>query len=79
MIIGNPCEITISDLALLIRDLTGSRSEIVHVPRPQDDPTVRQPDITLARRLLGWEPVVGLADGLKKTIEYFRGYLDIAH
>jgi nucleoside-diphosphate-sugar epimerase len=53
--------------------LTNSKSEIVFRPLPEDDPKVRQPDITLARKLLGWEPKVGLEEGLRFTIEYFRG------
>ena len=73
--IGNPGEMTILELATTIRDLTGSSSEIVSIPRPQDDPMVRQPDITLARRALGWEPKVDITDGLKNTIEYFRTVL----
>lgn len=70
--IGNPHEISIGELAVQIRDLTGSDSEITYVPRPQDDPTVRQPDITLARERLGWEPRVPFEDGIKSTIEWFR-------
>src|SRR3954470_22704176 len=70
--IGNPHEVSMQQLAEVIRDLIGAKSEIVHIPRPQDDPTIRQPDISLARSLLGWEPVVGLDEGLKRTIEYFR-------
>jgi nucleoside-diphosphate-sugar epimerase len=71
-IVGNPQEITIRDLAVLIRDLAGSHSEITHVGRPEDDPTRRQPDITLARSLIGWEPTVTLEQGLTKTIDWFR-------
>lgn len=70
--IGNPHEVSVLHLAETIRDLTGSSSEIVFVPRPEDDPTVRQPDITLARRELGWEPTIGFEDGLRRTIEWFR-------
>jgi dTDP-glucose 4,6-dehydratase len=73
--IGNPSEITIQKLAETIRNLVGSPSEIAFVTRPQDDPTVRQPDIALARRVLGWEPTVNLDDGLKRTIEWFRAHL----
>jgi len=70
---GNPQEVSILRFAETIRTLTGSRSEIVFRPLPEDDPKVRQPDIALARRLLGWEPRVPLEDGLRRTIDYFRG------
>jgi dTDP-glucose 4,6-dehydratase len=70
--IGNPNEMTVIEFANKILELTGSNSEIVYKPLPQDDPQVRQPDITKARRVLGWEPQVGLDEGLAKTIEYFR-------
>jgi dTDP-glucose 4,6-dehydratase len=70
--IGNPHEVSITELAALVCELTGSGSEVVHVPRPEDDPTVRRPDITLARAVLGWEPQVGLADGLRRTIAWFQ-------
>jgi dTDP-glucose 4,6-dehydratase len=70
---GNPMEVTILQFAERIKALTKSKSEIVFRPLPEDDPKVRQPDITRARRLLGgWEPKVGLDDGLRKTIDYFR-------
>ncbi|MDX6285782.1 MAG: dTDP-glucose 4,6-dehydratase [Frankiales bacterium] len=75
--IGNPHEVSMEQLAETIRDLVGSKSQITFIPRPQDDPTVRQPDITLARTLLGWEPQVALDDGLKKTIEWFRTHPDL--
>jgi dTDP-glucose 4,6-dehydratase len=55
-----------------VRKLAGAASEIVYHPLPQDDPKVRQPDITLARKLLGWEPKVGRAEGMKRTMEFFR-------
>jgi dTDP-glucose 4,6-dehydratase len=74
--IGNPVEVTIAELARLIRDLTASASLVEHVPRPEDDPMVRRPDITLARTVLGWEPRVELADGLSRTISWFRQALD---
>jgi dTDP-glucose 4,6-dehydratase len=70
--IGNPQEMTIEEIARMIIKLTGSRSKIVYRPLPEDDPKVRQPDITRARTLLGWEPKVGLEEGLTRTLEYFR-------
>ncbi|MGQ0830814.1 MAG: NAD-dependent epimerase/dehydratase family protein, partial [Microthrixaceae bacterium] len=74
--IGNPdTERTILDLARLAIEVTGSSSEIVFEPLPVDDPAQRQPDIALARELLGWEPHVGLRDGLARTAEYFRARL----
>ena len=59
-------------MARTIRDLTGSRSKLVYRPLPVDDPKVRRPDISLARKLLRWEPTVPLEEGLARTIEYFR-------
>jgi dTDP-glucose 4,6-dehydratase len=70
--IGNPKELTIEQIARRIIEMTGSQSRIVYRPLPTDDPKVRQPDITRARTLLGWEPKVSLDEGLGKTIEYFR-------
>jgi dTDP-glucose 4,6-dehydratase len=70
--IGNPAEMTILEFAETIRDAVGSRSEIEFKPLPVDDPQTRQPDITLARTRLGWEPKVTLAQGLESTIAYFR-------
>ena len=70
--IGNPNEMTIRQFADKILALTGSKSKIDFRPLPQDDPKVRQPDITKAKKLLGWEPKVSLDDGLKRTYEYFR-------
>jgi dTDP-glucose 4,6-dehydratase len=70
--IGNPQEMTIEAIARMIIRLTGSKSTLVYRPLPEDDPKVRQPDITRARTLLGWEPKVGLEEGLTKTLEYFR-------
>lgn len=73
--IGNPHELSILELARTIRRLAGSDSEITFVPRPEDDPAVRRPDITLARDQLGWEPRIGLEDGLVTTIAHFRDRL----
>jgi dTDP-glucose 4,6-dehydratase len=70
--IGNPHEMTIKEIAREILRLTGSSSRLVYKPLPEDDPKVRQPDITRARTLLGWEPKVSLEEGLKKTLAYFR-------
>ena len=70
--IGNPREMTLLELAKAIVRLSGSRSEIVFTPLPVDDPKVRQPDITRARQLLGWEPTVAVEDGLRETIEWYR-------
>jgi dTDP-glucose 4,6-dehydratase len=70
--IGNPRELTIEQIARKIIEMTGSKSRIVYKPLPEDDPKVRQPDITRARTLLGWEPKVSLEEGLAKTIDYFR-------
>ncbi len=70
--IGNPHELTITQIAETIIRMTGSSSRLVHRPLPEDDPKVRRPDITRARTLLGWEPEVSLEDGLARTIEYFR-------
>jgi len=70
--IGNPHEMTIEEIARTIIRMTGSKSRIVYRPLPEDDPKVRQPDITRARTLLGWEPKVSLEEGLSKTLEYFR-------
>ena len=74
--IGNPHEMTIREMAEAIIRLTGSSSPLVTKPLPVDDPKVRQPDITLARRLLGWEPRVDLEEGLTRTIAWFREVLD---
>ena len=73
--LGNPSEFTIRQLAETVVDLTGSRSKIIHRPLPQDDPKQRQPDISKAQELLGWQPAVPLADGLTKTIAYFERLL----
>jgi UDP-glucuronate decarboxylase len=76
--IGNPSEFTIRELADMVVRLTGSGSEIVHRPLPQDDPVQRQPDISLAREKLGWQPMVPLKEGLAATIEYFAKVLSEA-
>ena len=75
--IGNPHELTIRALAERIVALAGSRSRIVERPLPVDDPKVRQPDITRARTLLGWEPKVPLDEGLPRTLDYFRRKLGV--
>jgi dTDP-glucose 4,6-dehydratase len=72
MNMGNPGELSVLKLAEMIRGMTGSQSPITFVPRPQDDPMVRQPRIDLAREVLGWTPQVGLEEGLRLTIEWFR-------
>jgi dTDP-glucose 4,6-dehydratase len=73
--IGNPAEYTIRQLAEEVLAVTGSPSEIVHEPLPVDDPTQRQPDITLARTQLGWEPRIGLHEGLTRTADWYRRVL----
>lgn len=70
--LGNPDEVTILDFAREILELTGSKSQLVFRPLPQDDPRVRQPDITKARQRLGWEPRISRREGLRRTIEYFQ-------
>lgn len=72
--LGNPDEFTILDLAKKVLSLTGSQSRIIYKPLPSDDPQRRKPDITLAESKLGWKPTVKLAEGLKKTIDYFKTY-----
>ena len=71
--LGNPREMTVLEFAQTILRLIGSKSRVVHRPLPVDDPKVRQPDIRLARQLLGWEPKMDVEAGLRTTIEYFRG------
>jgi UDP-glucuronate decarboxylase len=73
--IGNPNEFSILELAEKVIALTGSKSKIIYRPLPEDDPLQRRPDITLARERLGWEPKTQLEEGLKRTIEYFKGEL----
>ena len=76
--LGNAVEFTIMELAELVIELTGSQSKLEYQSLPADDPTMRQPDITLARKQLGWEPRVPLREGLLKTIEWFRS-IDLGH
>jgi UDP-glucuronate decarboxylase len=73
--VGNPGEFTMLELAQKVIEMTGSKSQIKFFPLPQDDPLQRQPDITLAKKELGWEPHVNLEDGLKKTIAYFKSVI----
>jgi len=75
--LGNPRELTVLEIAKLVLKLTGSHSPIEHHALPVDDPKVRRPDIRKAKDLLGWEPVIELEDGLRKTIEYFRRTLNV--
>ena len=70
--IGNPQEITVAELARRILDTSGSTSEVVYSPAPEQDPVRRQPDITLASGRLGWSPEVSLEDGLERTVNWFR-------
>lgn len=76
--LGNPGEFTIRQLAEMVIEMTGTASKLVYYPLPVDDPTQRQPDITLARRHLAWEPTVPLREGLARTIEWFRS-IDMSH
>jgi dTDP-glucose 4,6-dehydratase len=71
--IGNPVEMTVLQFAEMIRELTGSKSDIIFEPLPTDDPKQRRPDITLARNVLAWEPRVDVREGLKATIDFFKG------
>ena len=73
--IGNPGEFTMWELAHKVIELTGSKSQILQQPLPQDDPRQRRPDIDVAKRMLNWEPTINLEQGLIKTIEYFKGQL----
>ena len=74
--VGNPHEFTISELAQLVIEETGSQSGIESLPLPADDPKVRRPDISVAREILGWEPLTTLHEGLKKTVPYFRNLVE---
>lgn len=73
--LGNPQEYSVKDFAQYIKDMTASKSEIKLLPKSQDDPTQRRPDISTAKREIGWEPTVSVEQGLRKTIEYFQGVL----
>ena len=75
--LGNPGEFTIRQLAQLVIELTDSKSKVVKMPLPPDDPTKRRPDITLAKQRLNWEPTVPLREGLERTIAWFRS-IDLA-
>jgi dTDP-glucose 4,6-dehydratase len=75
--LGNPVEMTVLDLARRIREVTGAASEIVFKPLPTDDPKVRQPDITRARQVLGWEPRIGFDEGIRSTAADFRRRLGL--
>ena len=75
MNLGNPGEFTIKELAEIVIDMVGSKSQLVFKPLPSDDPKQRKPDISVAQKELGWEPTIALRDGLVKTIAYFDGYL----
>jgi UDP-glucuronate decarboxylase len=70
--LGNPSEFTIAELADLVIELTGTTSPVEQLPLPADDPVRRRPDITLAKKILGWQPTVELEEGLLRTIDYFR-------
>jgi dTDP-glucose 4,6-dehydratase len=70
--IGNPDEMTVNEITEMIRDIVGANVSIVHQPLPEDDPKVRRPDVTKARKALGWEPKVSIEEGLRKTVEWFR-------
>ena len=74
---GNPREMTILEFAEVILEITGGDSEIAFQPLPVDDPKIRQPDITRAREVLGWEPKIALDEGLRHTVAYFREIFDI--
>jgi UDP-glucuronate decarboxylase len=73
--IGNPTEFSMLELGTMVIDLTGSRSRIVHRPRPEDDPRQRRPDISKARDLMAWSPPTPLKEGLRRTIAYFEQLL----
>jgi len=73
--LGNPNEFTIQSLAEQVIEMVGSKSKLINKPLPSDDPRQRQPDISLAKKVLDWEPTIQLQDGLRKTIDYFDAFL----
>jgi UDP-glucuronate decarboxylase len=73
--IGNPVEFTIKELAQMVIELTNTKSELIFEPLPGDDPTQRCPDISMAKKVLDWEPKVQLEEGLRKTIPYFEKFI----
>jgi dTDP-glucose 4,6-dehydratase len=75
--IGNPREMTIKQFAEEIIRITGTKAGIEYRPLPEDDPKVRQPDITRAKRILGWEPRVNFDEGIRKTIDYFKQHIEL--
>jgi dTDP-glucose 4,6-dehydratase len=75
--IGNPVEFTILECAHVVLKVTESKSPIVHEPLPQDDPKQRRPDISKAKRLLGWEPKIDLETGLKLSMDYFKQAIEL--
>src|SRR5205085_9304497 len=77
--LGNPRERTFQEFAEEIRRITGTKSSIEYRPLPVDDPKVRQPDITRARKVLGWETEVGFDEGIRRTIEYFKEHIDLVN
>ena len=73
--LGNPAELSILEIAQTIIEFIGSRSKIVHLPLPEDDPKQRRPDISTAQRILGWSPGIPLTEGLSRTIAYFESFV----
>ena len=75
--IGNEGEFTMTELTQFVLEVTNSNSEVIYEPLPVDDPTQRRPDITLAREILGWEPMIDLREGLTRTAKYFAERLEL--